>query len=116
MYKKGKVFADSSHQGWFYGSFMPEGLQKDDRVEIKVAEYDASCSSPLHYQKTATKIDIIWEGEAIWVVDGEEIKVQKGDYIIIPPLTQAGIRKVISKKLIVQTIKFPSLPGDKVMV
>ena len=113
MYQKGNVFEKNKHNGWFYGYFMPEGLAKDERVEIKVAKLDKSFTSPPHFSKIATKIDVIWQGSAIWEVDGEEIKLEKGDYVIIPPNTRVGVKKVISDELIVQTIKIPSIANDK---
>ena len=116
MHKKGNVFEEKERNGWFYGSFMPEGIAKDTRAEVKVARLDNSFTSEPHYNKTSTKIDIIWEGEAVWEVDGEEVKMNKGDYLIIPPKTVVCIRKVLSDELVVQTLRFPSIQDDKVMV
>lgn len=116
MYTKGNVFTENEKQGWIYGSFMPDGLHKDDRMEIKVAKLDKSFSSPPHYAKVGTKLDIIWQGSAIWVVDGEELQLNAGDYVIIPPKTTVAVKQVLSEELIVQTIKVPSIPGDKVTI
>ncbi len=116
MYKKGNVFEDKQHSGWIYGSFMPDGLGKDDRAEIKVVKLDKSFASKPHFQKKATKIDIIWEGSGIWQIDGKDVEVGKGDYVIIPPRTTVCIKQVLSEEIIIQTIKIPSLPEDKVMV
>jgi quercetin dioxygenase-like cupin family protein len=116
MYTKGNVFTENDNRGWIYGSFMPEGLHKDDRLEIKVAKLDKSFTSPPHYAKKGTKLDIIWKGEAIWIVDGEEIFLKEGDYVIIPPQVVVEVKQVLSEELIVQTIKTPSLPEDKVVV
>jgi quercetin dioxygenase-like cupin family protein len=115
-YKKGNALQDQERNGWIYGSFMPKGdLAKDDRAEIKVAELDRSFTSAPHFNKTSTKLDIIWQGQAIWQVDGNDVEMNTGDYLIIPPQTVVGVKKVISEKLIVQTIRFPSVPDDKVM-
>lgn len=117
MFKKGNVFNEQSERnGWIYGNFMPEGLAQDNRAEIKVAKLDNSFTSQPHYNKTSTKIDIIWHGQAIWEVDGKEIEMNTGDYLIIPPKTSACIKKVVSNELTVQTLRFPSVPDDKVMV
>ncbi|HSX43951.1 MAG TPA: cupin domain-containing protein [Candidatus Saccharimonadales bacterium] len=116
MYASGNIYADNERDGWIYGSFMPDGLQKDDRLEIKVAKLDKSFSSPPHYAKEGTKLDIILQGSAIWVIDGEEVKLNSGDYVIIPPKTTVAVKQVLSDELIVQTIKVPSLPDDKVTV
>ena len=113
---KGNVFEEQSRNGWIYGHFMPEGLAHDDHLEIKIAKLDNAFTSKPHYNKSSTKIDIIWEGEAIWEVDGKEIEVNSGSYLIIPPGTSACIKKVLSKTITVQTIRTPSIPDDKVMV
>lgn len=115
MYKKGNAFAEQERNGWIYGNFMPEGLAKDDRAEIKIAKLDSSFISEPHYNKTSTKLDIIWKGKAIWEVNGKEVEMNDGDYLIIPPKTTVCIKKVLSDELIVQTIRFPSVLDDKVM-
>jgi len=116
MFKKGNVFTETDRNGWIYGNFIPEGdIAKDDRAEIKVARLDKSFTSKPHYNKTSTKLDIIWNGNSIWEVDGEEIELNTGDYLIIPPKITVCIKKVLSEELIVQTIKIPSTPDDKVM-
>jgi quercetin dioxygenase-like cupin family protein len=116
MYSKGNVFSENERHGWIYGHFMPEGLSRDSRVEIKVVQLDKSFSSPPHYAKIGTKLDIIWEGDAIWIVDDKEIEMHAGDYVIIPPKVTVGVKKVLSDKIIVQTIKIPSIPDDKITV
>lgn len=116
MYKKGNAFNGNKTNGWIYGNFMPDGLEKDDRAEIKIVKLDKSFASKPHYNKISTKLDIIWQGSAMWEVDGKEVEMNTGDYLIISPMTKVCIKKVISDELIVQTIRFPSVPDDKVMV
>lgn len=117
MYKKGNVFDEQERKGWIYGSFMNEGdVAKDERAEIKVTKLDKSFTSKPHYNKASTKLDIVWQGIAIWEVDGQEIEMKTGDYLIIPPGTIVCVKKVLSEELIVQTIRIPSLSGDKVIV
>lgn len=116
MYKKGNVFEEQDRSGWIYGNFMPEGLAKDERAEIKIAKLNGSFTSEPHYNKTSTKLDIIWSGKAIWEIEGKEVEMNTGDYVIVPPKTVVCIKKVISSELIVQTIRFPSVPDDKVMI
>lgn len=116
MFKKGNVFGEQKKEGWIYGYFMPEGIARDDRVEIKVAKFDNSFTSDPHYNRVSTKIDIVWNGNAIWQVNGEDVEMRTGDYLIIRPKTTACIKKILSEFLIVQTIKIPSIPDDKVTV
>ena len=116
MYKKGNVFQEQDRNGWIYGNFMPDGLEKDERAEIKVAKLDNTFTSKPHYNRISTKLDIIWNGKAIWEVDGKEVEMSSGDYLIIPPKTTVCIKRVLSSELVVQTIRFPSVSKDKVMV
>jgi quercetin dioxygenase-like cupin family protein len=116
MYKKGNVFQEQERNGWIYGNFMPEGLAKDDRLEIKITKLDKSFTSEPHFNKISTKIDIIWNGEAIWNIDGQDMEMNSGDYLIIPPKTIVFVKKVLSDELVVQTLRFPSVVDDKVMV
>lgn len=113
MFKKGNVFAEHGHRGWFYGEFMEKGLNKDNRAEIKVVDVDKNFTSSYHSQKVATKLDIVWRGEAVWEVEGKEVVLKDGDYLIIPPGTKTRVKEVISQRLIVQTIKIPSISDDK---
>ncbi len=114
MFAKGNFFKEQDRDGWAYGHFM-DGLHKDSRLEIKLATLKKGTSRPAHYQKTATKIDIIWSGKGIWVVDGEDVVMEAGDYVIVPPKVATEIKNVISDELVVQTLKVPSVEGDKVM-
>jgi mannose-6-phosphate isomerase-like protein (cupin superfamily) len=116
MYKKGNVFEEQDKNGWIYGNFMQKGISKDDRAEIKVAKLNNTFTSKPHYNKVSTKLDIIWRGKAIWEVEGKEVKMNMGDYLIVPPKTTVCIKKVLSDELVVQTIRFPSIPDDKVMI
>jgi len=117
MYKKGNVFQEKERGGWIYGNFMPDGdLAKDNNAEIKIATLNSSFTSKPHFNKTSTKLDIIWKGKAIWEVDGKDVEMNTGDYLIIPPKTVVCIKKVVSDELVIQTIRLPSTPDDKVMV
>ena len=94
---------------------MQEGLQKDTRGELKVTTWSKGYSNTYHYQKTATKIDMLWSGEAVWEIDGTEVQVAAGDYVIVPPGIKTRIKNVLSDIIVVQTVKFPSIPDDKVV-
>lgn len=113
MFHKGNVFKEKDRDGWFYGSFMPKGLQQDNRVEIKFITIKKGTSNQYHFQKTATKIDLVPEGEALWEIEGKEVRLAKGDYVIVPPKVKTRIKNVVTIKAVVQTIKLPSIPNDK---
>lgn len=116
MFHKSNVFNEKNRNGWFYGSFIPEGLAKDNRVEIKLVKLNKSFSSKPHFNRTATKIDLVLSGSAIWEVDGQEVTMAVGDYLIIPPATVFCIKQLLTDEITVQTIKIPSIPDDTVFV
>jgi quercetin dioxygenase-like cupin family protein len=111
---KGNFLKEQSRNGWIYGSFMPEGLQKDDRVEVKITKWKKGSENTPHFQKTATKIDIMFEGKGVWEIDGQDVELNSGDYVIVPPKVVTRIKSVLTDEILVQTIKVPSDPADKV--
>lgn len=113
-FAKGNFLKEQERNGWIYGSFMPDGLQKDDRVEVKITTWKKGSSNSYHYQNTATKIDIAFKGRALWEIDGEEVELGPGDYVIIPPKVSVRIKNILTNDFLVQTIKFPSAPEDRV--
>ncbi len=116
MIQKGNWQKEQERKGWIYGWFMPEGLAKDDRVEVKVTTFPKDFSNLPHYQKTATKIDLVIRGEVIYETDGEDIKLVEGDYVILAPKTTSRIKEVLTDDFQIQTIKFPSDPNDRVEI
>jgi quercetin dioxygenase-like cupin family protein len=115
-YFKGNVLKEQSRNGWLLGHFMPTGLTKSSDLEIKIITLSKGFRSEPHYNKTSTKIDLIWKGKAIWLVDGREIIMNSGDYLVISPKIVVCVKKVLSDEIVVQTIKYPSVANDKVLV
>lgn len=113
-FAKGNFLKEQERKGWIYGAFMPKGLQNDDRAEIKITNWPKGSNNSYHSQKTATKIDIVFQGKAIWEIDGEKVELGIGDYVIVPPKTPTRIKDVLTDDFLVQTIKFPSIPNDKI--
>ena len=113
-FHKGNFLKEQERKGWIFGSFMPEGLQKDDRVEIKVKNLDKNFTSKPHFQEKATKIEFIFSGKAVWEIDGKDYELKSGDYIVIPPKITTAVKKVLEEPTLCQTIKIPSVPEDKV--
>ncbi len=113
-FTKGNFLQEQSNKGWIYGSFMPEGPHKDDRLEIKMAVWKKGQENHYHSQKTATKIDLILEGEVIWEIEDQDVRLTKGDYVIIPPRVRARVKEIVSGEAFFQTLKFPSIPEDRI--
>lgn len=107
----------TSGGGWFMGYFVKEGFRKSDRIEIKWWEFTQGKIKD-HENKIqfyATEITIILKGEIVGHINGEEINLKQGEYVIIPPRIENSFpENVISKKVVGITIKLPSLPSDKI--
>ena len=116
MIQRGNWQKEQERNGWIFGWFMPEGLAKDKRLEVKVASFPKGFSNNPHYQKTATKIDLVIRGEVIYETDGEDMKLVEGDYVILAPKTMSRIKEVLSEDFQIQTLKFPSVADDRVEI
>jgi len=103
--------------GWFMGHFVKEGLRKTDKIEIKWWTFPRGKVKD-HENKIQfyeTEITIILEGEIVGHINGEEINLKHGEYVVIPPRIENNFpENVISEKVVGLTIKIPSLPSDKI--
>jgi hypothetical protein len=95
-------------KGWVIGDFLPT-ISKNSNFELAVKNYLEGEFEPKHYQKIATEITIVIEGEIL--LGGE--KFTAGDIIEIPPMEAAEFRSITSSTLV--CLKYPSVPNDKVL-
>ena len=95
-------------KGWVIGDFLPT-ISKNSNFELAVKNYSEGEFEPKHYQKIATEITIVIEGEIF--LGGE--KFTSGDIIEIPPMEAAEFRSITSSTLV--CLKYPSIPNDKVL-
>ena len=94
--------------GWFIGNFTPSIYRTQD-FEICLKFFQAGDTESRHFQKTAIEITAIISGEALL----GNVKVRAGDIIEIGPLEIVGFEAITDVALV--AIKFPSIPGDKVL-
>lgn len=94
--------------GWLLGNFSPAVIQTND-FEICIKSFEVGDCEPLHYQITATEVTVILSGKVrmgeMLLTEDEILVVEPGEVIDFEALTAC---KVLG-------IKFPSLPGDKVL-
>jgi quercetin dioxygenase-like cupin family protein len=97
------------HNGWIVGSFMPEGLLKLEEVEIKYWEFAAG-EEAKSYQKESAIVEctFILKGRTRCLVNGDEIELKAGDYIVIHPGTPNNTVAEILEDAQGLTIKAPS--------
>lgn len=72
----------------------------------------------LHYHLEHTESVWILDGKATMLLDGKEMEVKKGDYILIPKQTPHAVTKVHGRKpLKVLSIQAPYFDGkDRILV
>ena len=73
---------------------------------------------PNHYHAEHTENILVIEGKAEMTINGNTMKVKKGDYINIPMGTEHAVTRVISRKpLKVISIQSPQFDGtDRVLI
>lgn len=119
MYYSGNLLHDAQeYQGWPVGSHVDKShsLRRNGYLEIGVFELEPGHFKDYHGQRTALKIIVVLSGRMIQGVKvaGEESRVEMGplDYLIIAAGELTADLEVL-EPTVVQTIKTPSIPGDK---
>ena len=117
MFCKGNFKIRSKEKGgWFVGWFM-DCCERSEDIEIKYWEFEPGI--PKHdrkYQKQCTEITLILKGKIEGIVEGERIKLEAGDYVMIPPRVKNGFPDNVFEYAEGITIKFPSIFNDKVVL
>jgi hypothetical protein len=95
--------------GWFIGNFEPT-LFKNPNFEVCVKNFSKGQVEREHFQRNATEVTVVISGivrmGSITLVEDDVLVVFKGEICDFEALTNC---KVLG-------VKFPSLPGDKVLV
>lgn len=100
---------EGGKNGWIVGSFMPEdSVAKTNDVEIKYWSFPVGKID--HPTKTSSIIEItmILEGSMSGQIDGKEIILKKGDYVVIQPNTINNTAQNALEPVTGITIKAPS--------
>jgi quercetin dioxygenase-like cupin family protein len=101
------------HRGWIVGQFKPDAPRRTDQVEIKYWEFPAGPSD--HPAKTSTIIEctLVLKGVVRAVIDGHELILSAGDYVVIAPGTPNNTVVEILEDAAGLTVKAPSDPSAK---
>jgi len=94
--------------GWFIGDFEPS-IYKNPNFEVCVKNFKKGEVEASHFQKVATEITVVLSGE----VRMGSINLFEDDVLIIYKDEVCDFEALTDCK--VMGIKFPSLPGDKVL-
>lgn len=104
------------HRGWIVGTFKDEAPRKNEAVEIKYWEFPVGPTD--HPFKTSSIIEctFILKGKAKGIVNGEEVVMQAGDYVVIEPGTPNNIPTEVLEDIVGLTVKAPSDPTAKKVI
>lgn len=108
--------AENDFKGWITGSFYPTGiLNHDKNIEIKINHFQESTSFPAHYHSVRKTWTIVLEGAMHMIIDGDNITIGKGEYVIYGP---GVVEELLATEpnTIAVSIHSPSAENDKVDV
>lgn len=94
--------------GWFIGNFQPSAIHTK-HFEVTIRKYMSGDCEPKHFQKVATEVTVIIDGQARM---GNEL-LGPNDIIVLDPKDSFDFEAITAVTLV--AVKFPSLPDDKVL-
>jgi mannose-6-phosphate isomerase-like protein (cupin superfamily) len=113
---KGNIASFNATSGYFIGRFMGEKGFPDletEEVEIAWKKLPTTFNEPnTHYHKGGVEINIVISGKYRVEVNGEEVELAKGDFLVVYP--EAKLKNLMADpntELIV--VKTPSIQNDK---
>jgi quercetin dioxygenase-like cupin family protein len=113
-YYRGNFYHDSEHQrGWLVGQFK-DGVRKTDKVEIKFWRFkkgEQTNHLPKH-QDLAIESTFVLKGKIKGAIDGREIELEMGDYVVLPPGVVSNFPRDILEDAEGLTVKAPSIKDD----
>ena len=99
--------------GWFLGHFMEDDIRKTDKVQFKYWEFKKGKNPE---NKTLThklpEYTIILKGKIEGEIDGQKIKLEAGDYIIIGAGVTHHYPINIYEDVEAFTFRTPSIPKN----
>lgn len=120
-HKTGSLRLDADElgrRGWITGAFFPE---HDTRhcadMEVKYGQFIRG-QDPKHPAKVSatTEFTLILSGSVRAQIDGDELVLSQGDYVLIHPGTPNNTVLEILQDAAILTVKAPSDPGAKQVV
>jgi mannose-6-phosphate isomerase-like protein (cupin superfamily) len=102
---------------WFVGHFIPwGGCRKTEAMGLKYWKFskgEEALHKPKKGEPGATECTMIFKGSVRGTIDGEQITLSAGEYVIIRPNTPSNlIEKVLEEPLVGLTIKAPNKPDQ----
>jgi len=104
------------NRGWIVGKFKDESPRKNDAVEIKYWEYKIGPTDHQMKESSIIECTFILKGKTRAIINGEEIILSAGDYVVIEPGIPNNTVSEILEDVVGLTIKAPSDPSAKKIV
>lgn len=117
-YFLGNVADFEKTSGWIIGQFMGEKgfpLLETDEVEIAWKKLPTEFNEKPHFHRKGVEINIVISGSYRLIIDGKEVGLAKGDFLVVYPETVLqNLSADEGTELIV--VKAPSVSSDKIEV
>lgn len=108
-------FAESK-RGWITGQFFPPNtLQHDTLVEVKVVECGPDFRAAKHHHRKGKAWVLVTRGAVHFVLDGEEVTVPAGAFVIQEPECVEEITGADPDTQFI-ALHAPSVPDNKVVL
>jgi uncharacterized cupin superfamily protein len=104
------------NRGWIVGKFKDTLPRKNNDVEIKYWEYDVGATDHPTKESNIIECTFILTGKTHAVIDGTDIILNAGDYVVIHPGTKNNTVVEILEPTTGLTVKSPSDPSAKRVV
>jgi quercetin dioxygenase-like cupin family protein len=104
------------NRGWIVGTFKDEPPRKNDAVEIMYWEFPLGPTTHPLKESSIIECTFILKGKTKASINGEEVILSAGDYVVIEPGTQNNLVKEILEDAAGLTVKAPSDPSAKKVV
>lgn len=101
------------NRGWIVGKFKDSKPRKNDDVEIKYWEFKTGPTDHPMKESSIIECTFILYGKTKALIDGNEVFLKAGDYVVIEPGTPNNLVAEILEDAAGLTIKAPSDPTAK---
>jgi mannose-6-phosphate isomerase-like protein (cupin superfamily) len=115
-YFLGNISEMSDSKGYIVGKFMDKyGFYNSQTDEVEVAWKKLTSEDSYnkgHYHKKGVEVNIVISGSCQLTVNGDKVKMRKGNYLIVYPESTVSNFMVKNKAEII-VVKAPSVADDK---
>jgi len=104
------------NRGWLVGKFKDDKPRKNDFVEIKYFEHKVGPTDHPMKESSIIECSFILKGKSKGIIDGKEVILKTGDYVVIEPGIPNNLVVEILEDIVILTVKAPSDPSAKKVI